>query len=322
VGSLEVEVRPASPYRLPRGSSDGTLRIEGGVARRLLHVEEAPILVRAWQPSRDRLLLRAEAVPPAALRFSRDGRAVRAHAATTAEPAPANRAQLGTAIERMRFALGLDYDLAEFHRRFRLDPLLRPLIRRHPHFRPLRVPWPWEALASAVVKQLIESSRAAMIERRIVGRWGARLGAGPRAPRDTAPVATIAGRAPAELQAMDLSAGRSLALRRLAADVLAGRFDPGDPGADRRLLSTPEIGPWTVQCLALFGRGEMDSLPAGDLGYIKLVGHLAGLGRRATIPEVEEFYAPYEPFRGLAGCLTLSGLYRTIANGPPLRYAA
>jgi 3-methyladenine DNA glycosylase/8-oxoguanine DNA glycosylase len=84
----------------------------------------------------------------------------------------------------------------------------------------------------------------------------------------------------------------------------------------------PQIGPWTVQCLQLFGRGEMDALPAGDLGYIKLVGRLAGLGRRATVPEVEEFYAPYEPYRGLVGSLTLAGLYRTIAQGPPLRLAA
>jgi 3-methyladenine DNA glycosylase/8-oxoguanine DNA glycosylase len=321
MGSIDVEVRPASPYRLPRGSSDGTLRVEGGVARRLLHVEGSPVLVRAWQPASDRVMLRAEAVLPEALRFSRDGQAIR-RAATGPEASPANRAQLGPAIERMRFALGVDYDLAPFHRRFRRDPLLRGLIRRLPHFRPLHTPWPWEALASAVCKQLIESSRAALIERRIVGRWGARLGDGPRAPRDAPPAATIAGRAPAELQAMDLSAGRSLALRRLAREVVAGHCDPADPDCDRRLLATPEIGPWTVQCLALFGRGEMDSLPAGDLGYLKLVGHLAGLGRRATIPEVEEFYAPYEPFRGLAGTLTLSGLYRTIATGPPLRYAA
>jgi 3-methyladenine DNA glycosylase/8-oxoguanine DNA glycosylase len=321
MGALEVEVRPASPYRLPRGSSDGTLRVEGGVARRLLRFDGAPVLVRAWQPARDRVVVRAEAVPPRALRFSRDAEAIR-RAFAEPEPAPANRAQLGIAIERMRFALGVDYDLAPFHRRFRLDPLLRPLIRRSPHFRPLRAPWPWEALASAVVKQLIESSRAALIERRIVGRWGARLGDGPQAPRDAAPAATIAGRAPAELQAMDLSAGRAVALRRLARDIVAGHCDVGDSGADERLLATPEIGPWTVQCLALFGRGEMDSLPAGDLGYIKLVGHLANLGRRATIPEVEEFYAPYEPYRGLVGTLTLSGLHRSIATGPPLRYAA
>src|SRR5688500_13870241 len=125
MGSLDVEVRPTSPYRLPRGSSDGTLRVDGGVARRLRHVEGSPVLVRAWQPARDRVLLRAEAVPPEALRFSRDGRAIRAAAA--AEAAPASRAQLGTAIERMRFALAVDYDLAPFHRRFRRDPLLRAL---------------------------------------------------------------------------------------------------------------------------------------------------------------------------------------------------
>ena len=66
----------------------------------------------------------------------------------------------------------------------------------------------------------------------------------------------------------------------------------------------------------------MDSLPAGDLGYIKLVGRLAGLGRRASVAEVEEFYAPYEPYRGLVGSLTLAGLHRRVAQGPPLRLAA
>lgn len=84
----------------------------------------------------------------------------------------------------------------------------------------------------------------------------------------------------------------------------------------------PQIGPWTVQCLGLFGRGEPDSLPAGDLGYVKLVGRLSGEGRRATIPEVEEFYAPYEPYRGLVGALTLAGLHRLVGQGPPLRLAA
>ncbi|MET0306922.1 MAG: hypothetical protein ABW196_11950 [Solirubrobacterales bacterium] len=121
--------------------------------------------------------------------------------------------------------------------------------------------------------------------------------------------ATIAGRAPAELAAMDLSPARSVALRAVAREVAAGRCDPADPAGDRRLLAVPEIGPWTVQCLGLFGRGDPDSLPAGDLIYLKLVGRLAGLGRRATVEEVEEFYAPYEPFRGLAGLWTI-GLYR------------
>jgi DNA-3-methyladenine glycosylase II len=318
MGSLEVEVRPASPYRLPRGSTDRTLRVDGGVARRLLHVAGSPVLIRAWQPAGDRVAIRAEAVEPRLLRWPRDAAAIR-RAAAIPEAAPANRAQLCTAVERMRFALGVDYDLAPFHRRFRRDPLLGPLIRRAPHHRPRRTPWPWEALATAVVGQLIEASRAAVIERRIVGRWGARLGEGPRALRDVPPTATIAGRAPAELQSMDLSGPRAIALCRLARLVADGRCDVADAASDRRLLSIPEIGPWTVQCLALYGRGEMDSLPAGDLGYIKLVGVLAGLGRRATVPEVEEFYAPYEPYRGLVGTLTLSGCHRMVTAAGPMR---
>jgi DNA-3-methyladenine glycosylase II len=312
VSALELEARPPSPYALPRGSGDRTLRIERGVATRLLQVGDSPVLVRAWQPGSDRVVLRAEAVDPAAV--------TRPGLAGSHGPAPAADAQLAIAIERMRFALAVDDDLGEFHRRFRRDRLIGPLLRRLPRFRPQRRPWPWEALAAAVVGQLIEADRAIRIERRIVGRWGPRLGDGREALRDVPGAATIAGRAPAELTSMDLAPSRAAALRRVA--VAAVRCDLDSAAADRRLLAVPQIGPWTIQCLGLFGRGETDSLPAGDLGYAKLVGRLAGLGRRATVAEVERFYAPYEPFRGLVGALTLAGLYRAVAQGPPLRLAA
>jgi len=310
----EAEVRPPSPYRLPRGSSDRTLRVRGGVATRFLHVGGRPILVRAWQPLRDRVRFRAEAVDPALV--SRPAIAV------APCPGPAGREQLEEAIERMRRALWVDVDLSDFHRRFRRDPLVGPLIRRMPDFRPKGRPWPWEALAAAVVGQLIEARQAALIERRIAGRWGARLGEGREALRDVPGPEAIAGRAPAEIEQMELVAKRALALRRLARDVAAGRCRIESDTADRRLLAMPQIGPWTVQCLGLFGRNELDALPAGDLGYIKLVGRLNGGGRRATVPEVEEFYAPYEPYRGLVGALTLSGLHRLVSQGPPMRLAA
>jgi 3-methyladenine DNA glycosylase/8-oxoguanine DNA glycosylase len=300
-GAFELEARPPSPFRLPGyGGEDGVMRVRGGVAARLLHVEESPVLVRAWEPARQRVLLRAEPVDPATVTPPRSLPAQPSRAAGPAE--------LRTAIERMRFALGVDDDLAEFYRRFRRDPLLGPLIRRRPHLRPRRRPWPWEALAWAVVKQLIETGAAARIQRRIVGRWGRRLGGDRGALRDVPPAAAIAGRAPAEFEQLGLSAGRSVALRAVARQIAAGRCDPFDPAADRRLLAVREIGPWTVQCLGLFGRGDPDSLPAGDLIYLKLVGRLARLGRRATVEEVEEFYAPYAPFRGLAGHWTI-GLY-------------
>jgi 3-methyladenine DNA glycosylase/8-oxoguanine DNA glycosylase len=308
---LEVEVRPPSPFRLGRGSADRTLRVQGGIATRLLTVDRALVLARAWMRGPGRVAFRAEPVDPAAVTIP----------VPCEEPRRAGRLELATAIERMRFALGVDEDMSAFHQRFRRDPLVGPIIRRRPDFRPHRRFWPWEALAQAVCGQLIEASRAAVIERRIVGRWGARLGEGRGALRDTPPAALIAGRAPAELQSMDLSGGRSVALRKVAALAARG-CDIASPDSDPRLLAIPEIGPWTIQCLALFGRGDMDALPAGDLGYIKLIGLLAGLGRRATVPEVEEFYAPYEPYRGLVGSLTLAGLHRMVSDGPRLPLAA
>lgn len=295
--SLEVEVSPPSPYRLPSyGGEDGVMRVERGVATRLLHVEGCPIRVRAWEPGKDRVALRAEPLDPAS---------IAAPGPAAGHPvADAGTAELELALERMRFALGVDDDLAEFYRRFRGDPLLGPLLRRRPYLRPRRRPWPWEALAWAVVKQLIESGKAARIQRRIVGRWGLRLGVGREGLRDVPTPHLIAGRAPVELESMGLALKRALALRKVAGDVDAGRCDPGEPGADRRLLAVREIGPWTVQCLGLFGRGDPDALPAGDLMYLKLVGRIAGLGRRATVEEVEEFFAPYAPFRGLAAAWT------------------
>jgi 3-methyladenine DNA glycosylase/8-oxoguanine DNA glycosylase len=297
--SVEVEVRPPSPYRLPAyGGEDGVMRAERGVLNRLLHVEGRPVLARAWEPGRGRIAVRAEALDPGDV-------SVPGPAAAGPEGV-AGPGELELAIERMRFALGVDDDLGEFYRRFRRDPLLGPLIRRRPHLRPRRRPWAWEALAWAVVKQLIESGRAARIQRRMVGRWGLRLGQERGGLRDVPTAALIAGRAPVELESMGLALKRAIALRAVAGDIAAGRCELGTAAADKRLLSVREIGPWTVQCLGLYGRGDPDSLPAGDLMYLKLVSRLARLGRRATVEEVEDFFAPYAPFRGLAATWLIS----------------
>jgi DNA-3-methyladenine glycosylase II len=262
------------------------------VLARLLHVDGHRVVVRVWR--------------------RRDGAVALRATGPAGDP-------LEVAIERMRFSLGVDDDLREFYDAFRGDRLLGPAVRRRPWTRPWRRPWPWEALAWAVTKQLIDSPRAAAIQRRIVYRWGPRTALDGGWLRDVPAPDVIAGRAPAELAAVDLAPSRALALIRAAREVAAGRAEPARPEADRRLLAIPGIGPWTVQCLGLYGRGDADSLPAGDLGFLKLIGRLGGLGRRATPDEVEEFFAPYAPFRGLAGTFVLRAYHSLVAKGPPLR---
>jgi 3-methyladenine DNA glycosylase/8-oxoguanine DNA glycosylase len=325
---IEERVMPRWPYRLPRGSGgDGVVRVRGNVLERLLHVGHSPVRVRSWRTREGYVHVRAESVDPALVEHP----IAVVGAPPPEETPPAGEGELALAIDRTRFSLAVEDDMGEFFQAFKRDPLLGPTIHHKPWVRPRRRPWPWEALCWAITKQLIESSRAAAIQRRIVRRWAPshlppddptpkRRGVWPL--RDVPSAAVIAGRAPAELASMDLSQGRSVALVRCAREVVGGRAHLDDPSCDRRLLQISEIGPWTVQCLGLAGRGDPDSLPAGDLAYVKLVGHLAGLGRRATVEEVDEYFAPYAPFRGLAGAYALVGWHKAMGAGPPARLAA
>ena len=263
---------PVGPFRMPSGGRDGVLRRRGGALARLLHVDGQGALVRAWVR----------------------GGCVRMRAEADSEEAAK------AAVERMRFALGTDHDLSPFHRAFARDPLLGPVLRRRPWLRPRRRPEPFEALAWAICEQLIDGARASAIERRLVSRHGARSACG--AFRDVPSATAVSRLSPAEVEACGLSPKRAITMVRAAREVASGRADLAEHEPTwRRLRTIPGIGSWTLESLALHGQGRDDKLPAGDLAYIKLVGRLARLGRRATEDEVREFFAPYAPFEGLAG---------------------
>jgi len=208
------------------------------------------------------------------------------------------------AIGRMRFALAVDDDLRDFYERFRDDPLIGASVRRTPWLRIARRPVAFEAFAWAVCEQLIDFPRAAAIQRRIV------FGLGPRCAhsglRDVPSAATLAACAPARLESFDLAGRRARALVRVARDVAAGRIDldgPDHEHAWRRLLAVPTIGRWTVEMLAAHGQGRYDTLPAGDLSYLKLVGRWRCGGdpaARAKEGDVRALFERFGAWRGLA----------------------
>lgn len=282
-------MRPIGHYRMPGAGRDGVVRRRGRALVRAIHHGDECAVVAAWAT----------------------GGGVRLRAQGP------SREAAGHALERTRFALNLDHDLAPFHARFKSDRLLGPILRRRPWLRPSRIADPFQALAWAITEQLIEVERAFAIQRRLTWRYGRRSACGTLV--DSPSPRALAARAPAELQACDLSAGRSLALVLCAREVVTGRVDLASDHepAWRRLLRIREIGPWTIEKLALHGQGRDDQLPAGDLAYIKLVGRLAGMGRRATVDEVRDFFAPYAPYEGLAGLYLLAGGHALSADRPP-----
>ncbi len=260
---------------------DGVLRRRDGVLQRLLHVDGEPVVVRAAQPALHRVVIGAQGEAAGAC---------------------------DEAIDRMRFALGVDEDLSPFHARFRDDPVIGPVVRAAPWLRTTRRPEPFEALAWAVCEQLIEYGRAAAIQRRIVWRLGRRCDR--TGLRDLPAAATLAGQAPARLQSFDLSAGRAVALIRCAREVASGRVDllaPDHERAWRRLRTIPGVGSWTIQCLALHGQGRHDVVLAGDLHMRKLVGRLTTGDPDARVDEEEvaAYFAPYGEWQGLAATYAL-----------------
>ena len=288
--TLEVDVRPKGAYRMPGAGRDGVTRRRGRALVRAIHHGDECAVVTAWA--------------------TRGGVRMRAQGPS--------RVAAAYALGRMRYGLNLDHDLAPFHARFKSDRLLGPILRRMPWIRPRRIVDPFQALAWAITEQLIEVDRAFAIQRRLTFRYGRHSACGTL--RDSPSAHTLAGRAPAELQACDLSAARSLAMVMCAREVASGRVDLDAPDHERgweRLVRIREIGPWTLQKLAFEGQGRDDQLPAGDLAYIKLVGRIAGLGRRATVEEVEEWFAPYAPYQGLAGTYLLAGSRGLTADKPP-----
>jgi DNA-3-methyladenine glycosylase II len=270
---IRAEVRPPWPFRLPGGSPDWLLTRRGAGLHRWLHVEEQPVHLAVIQPARDRVIFGARA---------------------------ATREAAEEGIRRMRFATGVDDDLRPFYDRFSDDPVIGRAVRSHPGLRIRRKCHPWEALVAAICEQLIEFEHAIEIQRRIVARLGRRCP--DTRLRDLPTPAVIAAQAPAFLASLDLAPRRAIALRRCAIEVAAGRVDLHAHDV-RRLLAIRDIGLWTVEMLGLYGQGRMDVIPAGDLGYLKLVGRLqTGNPReRAEEPEVRAFFARYAEWKGLAG---------------------
>ncbi len=288
---LRVEVVPRWPFRLPaHAGGDGVMRRRGGVLERLLHVDERAVVVRVAQTSERRVLFGAWAQDRA------DGEA---------------------AIARMRFALGVDDDLRPFWELHRDDSLVGPSLRRRPWLRVSRRPVPFEALAWAICEQLIQTSQAHVIEARIVRTLGVRCA--DTGLRDVPSAAALARCSPARLESFELAGRRAIALVRVAREVAAGRIDldgPDHERAWRRLLAIPTIGRWTVEMLALHGQGRYDVLPAGDLGYLKLLGAARSGGdpaARAEEADVRALFARFGEWRGLAGAHALRAPAQALA---------
>jgi DNA-3-methyladenine glycosylase II len=279
VHTARAEVRPVWPFRLRVPGLDGLWRRRGPGLQRVLRVAGEPVHCGIVDAG-DRVVFAARA---------------------------ADRGAADEGLRRVRLASGVDEDHRVFYERFKHDRYIGRAVRAAPELRIRRRPDAWEALWTAITEQLIELQRATVIQRRLTARHGYRCA--ETGLRDAPTAATLAALAPAELCAFDLPAHRAQTLWRVAREVAGGRVDleADHETGWRRLRAISGVGPWTTEMLALYGQARYDQVPAGDLGFIKLLGPVfTGHPRaRAEIDEVRAFFEPYEEWKGLAGAYVM-----------------
>jgi 3-methyladenine DNA glycosylase/8-oxoguanine DNA glycosylase len=280
---LTATLRPRHPYRLARSAIGGypTRRVRDGVLSLAFEAADAPARADVRQRPDGDLELRIEA---------EDGAA---------------------ALDRVRFLLACDVDVAPFLRLAEADPLLRRLVPRARGYRPLRLGTIAHAVLRALAGQLIQSSEARRIESRLIQRSATPHGDLYLPPRRE----QLATLPPARLVACGLASRRAAALTRVLRSFDVERL-AGLPAATAaaRLQREPNLGPWSAGVVCLEGLGSFERGLAGDLGLIRLCTAL--LGRPAAVEDTERLLARYGEWAGLASLHLLGHpLARTRARG-------
>ncbi len=220
--------------------------------------------------------------------------------------APGALLQISSAARRA-FDVGSDPDLIAAA--FYSDPLLAPLVEKHPGLRIVGIWDAFECAARAVVGQQISVQGARTIAGRLVARAGRPIPSG--IPGLTHLFPTPAELANANLHNLGLTRDRVGALQKLAKEVAKGalEFEGSVQGICDALSALPGIGEWTGQYVALRALGEPDAFPASDLVLRRLASAGDGLVSARGLQARAEVWRPWRGYAAMH-------LWRAAADRP------
>jgi|SRR5688572_12232893 len=175
--------------------------------------------------------------------------------------------------------------------RLQRDPMLRPLVERHPG---IRVPGGWDAfeiVIRAIVGQQVSVAAARSMIGTIANQCGERTANGLSFPT------------PERISSSPLSIGmprrRLDSIRAISMSVATGALVLEKRATLEETLaalqSLPGIGPWSANYIAMRAFGEPDAFPAGDLVLRRNAGGMSEqeLTRRA------ERWRPYRAYAAM-----------------------
>jgi len=169
-------------------------------------------------------------------------------------------------------ALGVTAQMPEFD-----DPILANLARRHSGMRSWAQGSLFDGAVSSIIGQSISVAAAATTERRVYELFNPPLALDGRLFWPSPRTEQLAAADPGNLRACGVTTIRAVALIRVGAAFAAGEIGERALGDDdavaeaEKLLAVRGVGPWTVRSALLWGIGDPDAHPSGDVALLRAV---------------------------------------------------
>lgn len=153
------------------------------------------------------------------------------------------------------------------------DPVLREIAARHPGLRPHASGSLFEGLVDSIVGQSITVLAAAVVSARLASYFHPGFELQGRIFWPSPRPVELANADPARLRRTGVTWKRAEALIAAGRAALDGRLcEPAGETIDElraRLRRLPLVGPWTAESALLWGIGEGDAFPMGDVALLR-----------------------------------------------------
>ena len=200
-----------------------------------------------------------------------------------------------SSVVRRSFDVGCDPALIDAA--FSSDPLLAPMVQKHPG---LRIPGAWdlfECAVRAIVGQQVSVAGARTLVTRLVKTAGRPIPSG--VPGITHLFPSPNELASANLDGLGLTEMRKAALQKLAQAMATGTLsaEATTETVCAALAAIPGVGDWTAQYVALRALGEPDAFPSSDLVLRRMAG---ADGVPLSARDLQKKAEAWRPWRGYA----------------------
>jgi len=238
------------------------------------------------------------------VREERHSGALALRARVLAGPSTAATERPLPALVERQFSTNLD--LSPFYRLAESDPVLRRLTR---HFRGLRIPQSasvYETLISAILEQQVNLTFAHQVKRALIETYGTCLELEGRRYNAFPQPAALAIATPRQLRRIQISRPKARYIISISRATLDGSLDLealrslAPDVAHRKLLEHKGVGPWTAEYVGLRALGQLDCLPATDVGLQKAIQRFYGLRKQPSAARVEKLARGWAGWRSYA----------------------